>query len=108
MAAAPYALRCLTAVEFAAARKTKKWEVVSNDLNNPCGLFTTGPASGHGPAAWRTRVYLARRHDRQTESARARTASRPVDASGRRRSRRWCANACAALAVQSGARAEGG
>jgi hypothetical protein len=22
----------------------KKWRVVSNDLNNPGGLFTTGPA----------------------------------------------------------------
>jgi len=42
------ALRCLTAVEFAAARKTKKWEVVSNNLNDPRGLFTTGPAIASG------------------------------------------------------------
>jgi putative transposase len=38
------ALGYLTPVEFAAARKTEKWEVVSNDLNNPERLFTTGPA----------------------------------------------------------------
>jgi transposase InsO family protein len=38
------ALGYLTPVEFAAASKTKKWEVVSNDLNNPKRLFTTGPA----------------------------------------------------------------
>jgi hypothetical protein len=37
-------LRRLTPVEFTVARKTEKWEVVSNDLNNPRGLFTTGPA----------------------------------------------------------------
>jgi putative transposase len=38
------ALGYLTPVEFAAARQAEKWEVVSNDLNNPAGLFTTGPA----------------------------------------------------------------
>jgi putative transposase len=38
------ALGYLTPVEFAAASKTEKWEVVSKDLNNPKRLFTTGPA----------------------------------------------------------------
>jgi putative transposase len=38
------ALGYLTPVEFAAASKKEKWEVVSKDLNNPKRLFTTGPA----------------------------------------------------------------
>ena len=38
------ALGYLTPVEFAAVRKSEKWGVVSNDLNNPDGLSTTGPA----------------------------------------------------------------
>jgi hypothetical protein len=33
----------LTPAEFAAS-SNPKWGVVSNDLNNPDGLFTTGPA----------------------------------------------------------------
>lgn len=37
------ALGYLTPVQFA-TRRNPKWEVVSNDLNNPGGLFTTGPA----------------------------------------------------------------
>jgi putative transposase len=37
------ALGYLTPTEFA-ARQNPKWVVVSKDLNNPAGLFTTGPA----------------------------------------------------------------
>jgi hypothetical protein len=36
------ALGYRTPAEFA-TRRDPKWEVVSNDLNNPEGLFTTGP-----------------------------------------------------------------